>query len=210
METTTSEEIQTTQDIQPQQNTEKKVMSIEDFKKQVVSMSFAGAFFTTLGAYAQYLKPMENYNHLAHMVNNNLPEVIRNQGSDIAGVSLLALATSVAATAIFSKAAETEGFANRQVQRTTALFGASIGMFFALEEASRISGPLMSMKDGWTRAIVGNSGTPRGDWGDVLAYSTPIIAAVTYFAYDLGKTGIEEIKDRQRQKEIMHDVDVLQ
>ncbi len=174
-------------------------------KNTMLTWGGASAFFGALGVSSLLLKPMENYDKLASLIGAELPKVIRNQGADIAAVSGLALMELVLTNQLFSNLNK-EGFANRKAQRLTALLGMAGSAWYAIEEATRVN---HWPKD--LQSVIGfTSGTTRGDWGDVLAYSTPIIAGTIYLSKDLASTVGQKVNERRVTKQMMHDIDQLQ
>jgi len=175
------------------------------FKNSVMSWGGSFAFFGALGGTSLLLKPMEVYEKAANIFGTELPKIIRNQGADIATTSGMALLELIVFNQLFSNL-DKEGLANRKAQRATALLGMATSAYYALEEATRVNHWPANIKD-----VIGfTSGTTRGDWGDVLAYSTPIIAGTIYLSKDVASTIGTKVRERTISKQMMHDIDQIQ
>lgn len=176
------------------------------FKNMLKSYGSAYTFLGALGASSLLLKPMENFEKISQIIGSELPKVIRNQGFDIAGPSLATLTSMVLFANVF-KGASKEGFADPRTQRATAVFGMAVSTWYTLSEVSRISNHSISGAGTENFDFVS---VAKGDLGDVVALSVPLIAGVIHLSGDLAKEGIKKINERNMQKERMHDIDQLQ
>lgn len=174
----------------------------EDISKTVLHPSFqvllVNVLFFSEGVASQLLKPLDNLHNAQKIFGEILPQVLRNQGGDMASVGVttaLALGLfygSIAAklskkeqeepkeSSSLKQAFDTYQRNEKRVAYAAAMVGMLVSFWFASEEYLLLLHPNLTSKH---VPFVGAGS--RGDPLDVLAYSVPLIAGAIFFSHVL-------------------------
>ena len=174
----------------------------EDISKTILHPSFqvllVNILFLSEGVASQLLKPLDNLSSAQKIFGETLPQVLRNQGGDMATVGVtaaLALGLFYGSAAAKLKKSETEepkgspslhrAFDTYQrnekrVAYAAAMIGMLVSFWYASEEYLLMLRPNMTSEQ---LPFVGVGS--RGDPLDILAYSVPLIAGAIFFSHVL-------------------------
>ncbi len=152
----------------------------EVFRSGMDKFLGATGFFGLLGLAGMVARNERVARSLTQLWGERVETVLKGHGADMAFIGVL----SLVGAALLNSLDENHWqrvFKKAKKEDVVVIFNSLVGLFYAAEELSRIKPHGF---DTFGREMIRNftTGGVRGDWGDVLVYSVPLIAGGIFYA----------------------------
>ncbi len=152
----------------------------EVFRSGMDKFLGATGFFGLLGLAGMVARNERITQSLTRLWGERIETVVRGHGADMAFIGVLSLVGAALLNSLDENRWQ-RVFKKAKKEDVVVIFNSLVGLFYAAEELSRIKPHGF---DTFGREMIRNftTGGVRGDWGDVLAYSVPLIAGGIFYA----------------------------